>query len=70
MTFLSFFYIGPRNLNADKKGKRKVKEIDDEVEFIDDDEVEEEEEEFVEDENDSDDEDVNDFDDLGVDVDE
>ncbi|KAL6514598.1 hypothetical protein OROGR_020177 [Orobanche gracilis] len=62
---------GPRNLNviANKKGKQKlIDDDDDEVEYISDEE--EEEAEFVEDDRDSDEEDVNDFDDLGIDEDE
>ncbi|KAL6584924.1 hypothetical protein OROMI_004213 [Orobanche minor] len=59
---------GPRNLNANKKGKQLLVDEDDEVEYISD--GEEEEAEFVEDDNNTDEEDVSDFDDLGVDDDE
>ncbi|CAK9176085.1 unnamed protein product [Ilex paraguariensis] len=50
---------GPRDLNAIKKGKAKVVEIDDGIEVVDDEEMEEDEEtEMVEVEEDDDDEDL------------
>ncbi|CAK9149171.1 unnamed protein product [Ilex paraguariensis] len=51
---------GPRNLNAIKKGKAKVVEIDDDgIEVVDDEQTEEDEEtEMVEVEKDDDDEDL------------